>query len=68
MKSSPKRLENALWLASVELLIAEEDHQMLEQGLADLGDGGIVEHPAATSTPPISAPRAPAIGETVMRS
>ena len=27
----------------VELLIAEEDHQMLEQGASDLGDRRIVE-------------------------
>ena len=27
----------------VELLVAEEDHAVVEQGLADVADGGVVE-------------------------
>ena len=43
MKISPKRRVKALWRVGVELLVAEEDDAVVEQGLADVADGSLVE-------------------------
>ena len=49
----------------VELLVAEEDHQMLEQGAPDLGDRRIVEAGRDVDAVDLGA-SAPAYGETVI--
>ena len=51
----PKRRLNATCCSGVSDCSAEEDHLVVEQRAADLGDDVVVELPAR-STPPTTAP------------